>query len=35
MGLREAPVLFVLRDSETQFVNYRAKNDTYVIDRRT
>ena len=35
MALREAPVLFVLRDSETQLVNYRVKNDTYVIDRRT
>ena len=33
MVLREAPVLFVLRDSETQLVNYRVKNDTYVIDR--
>ncbi len=33
MLLREAPALFVLRDSETQLVNYRVKNDTYVIDR--
>jgi type IV secretion system protein VirB9 len=33
MVLREAPALFVLRDSETQLVNYRVKNDTYVIDR--
>ena len=31
--LREAPALFVLRDTETQLVNYRVKNDTYVIDR--
>ena len=33
MVLREAPVLFILRDSQTQLVNYRVKNDTYVIDR--
>ena len=33
MVLREAPALFVLRDSQTQLVNYRVKNDTYVIDR--
>ena len=33
MVLREAPALFVLRDSETQLVNYRVKNDTYIIDR--
>jgi P-type conjugative transfer protein TrbG len=33
MVLREAPALFVLRDSETELVNYRVKNDTYVIDR--
>ena len=33
MVLREAPALFVLRNSETQLVNYRVKNDTYVIDR--
>ena len=33
MVLREAPALFVLRDAETQLVNYRVKNDTYVIDR--
>lgn len=33
MVLREAPALFVLRDSQTQLVNYRIKNDTYVIDR--
>jgi type IV secretion system protein VirB9 len=33
MLVREAPVLFVLRDSETQLVNYRVKGDTYVVDR--
>jgi P-type conjugative transfer protein TrbG len=33
MVLREAPALFVLRDGETQLVNYRVKSDTYVIDR--
>jgi type IV secretion system protein TrbG len=33
MVLREAPALFVLRDSQTQLVNYRVKSDTYVIDR--
>jgi type IV secretion system protein TrbG len=33
MLVREAPVLFVLRDSQTQLVNYRVKGDTYVIDR--
>jgi type IV secretion system protein VirB9 len=33
MVLREAPALFILRDSQTQLVNYRVKNDTYVIDR--
>jgi P-type conjugative transfer protein TrbG len=33
MVLREAPALFVLRDSQTQLVNYRVKNDTYVVDR--
>jgi P-type conjugative transfer protein TrbG len=33
MVLREAPSLFVLRDSQTQLVNYRIKGDTYVIDR--
>jgi P-type conjugative transfer protein TrbG len=33
MVVREAPVLFVLRDKETQLVNYRVKGDTYVIDR--
>jgi DNA topoisomerase III len=34
-GIREgqAPALFVLRDKETQLVNYRVKNDTYIIDR--
>ena len=33
MLVREAPALFVLRDSETELVNYRVKGDTYVIDR--
>jgi type IV secretion system protein VirB9 len=33
MTVREAPALFVLRDKETQLVNYRVKGDTYVIDR--
>ena len=33
MLVREAPALFVLRDRETQLVNYRVKGDTYVIDR--
>ncbi|HEY4014297.1 MAG TPA: P-type conjugative transfer protein TrbG [Polyangiaceae bacterium] len=33
MLVREAPALFVLRDKETQLVNYRVKGDTYVIDR--
>jgi type IV secretion system protein VirB9 len=33
MVLREAPALFVLRDTQTQLVNYRVKNDTYIIDR--
>ncbi|HEV3190700.1 MAG TPA: P-type conjugative transfer protein TrbG [Polyangiaceae bacterium] len=33
MVLREAPALFVLRDSQTQLVNYRVKNDTYIVDR--
>jgi len=33
MLAREAPALFVLRDSETQLVNYRVKGDTYVVDR--
>ena len=33
MLAREAPALFVLRDKETQLVNYRVKGDTYVIDR--
>ncbi|MCB2181352.1 MAG: P-type conjugative transfer protein TrbG [Desulfobulbaceae bacterium] len=31
---REAPVLFVLSsDEETQLVNYRVKNDYYIVDR--
>jgi type IV secretion system protein VirB9 len=33
MLVREAPALFVLRDKETQLVNYRMKNAFYVIDR--
>ncbi len=33
MRVREAPALFVLRDKETELVNYRVKGDTYVIDR--
>jgi type IV secretion system protein VirB9 len=33
MLVREAPALFVLRDNETQLVNYRVKGDTYVVDR--
>jgi type IV secretion system protein VirB9 len=33
MLVREAPALFVLRDKETQLVNYRVKNDTYIVDR--
>jgi P-type conjugative transfer protein TrbG len=33
MLVREAPALFVLRDKETQLVNYRMKGDFYVIDR--
>ncbi len=33
MLVREAPALFVLRDKETQLVNYRVKNDFYVVDR--
>jgi type IV secretion system protein VirB9 len=33
MLVREAPALFVLRDNETQLVNYRVKGDLYVVDR--
>jgi type IV secretion system protein TrbG len=33
MLVREAPALFVLRDKETQLVNYRVRGDFYVIDR--
>lgn len=33
MLVREAPALFVLRDKETQLVNYRVRNDLYVVDR--
>jgi type IV secretion system protein VirB9 len=31
---REAPALFVISSmGDTQLVNYRVKNDTYVVDR--
>ena len=30
---REAPVLFVVGAGDTQLVNYRVKNDTYIVDR--
>ena len=31
---REAPALFVVSSSgDTQLVNYRVKNDTYIVDR--
>lgn len=33
MLVREAPALFVLRNKETQLVNYRVKSDFYVVDR--
>ncbi|HXX70126.1 MAG TPA: P-type conjugative transfer protein TrbG [Polyangiaceae bacterium] len=33
MRVREAPALFVLRDDQTQLVNYRMKGDFYVVDR--
>jgi type IV secretion system protein VirB9 len=33
MLVREAPALFVLREKEVQLVNYRVKNDFYVVDR--
>ncbi len=33
MRVREAPALFVLRDHQTQLVNYRMKADFYVVDR--
>jgi type IV secretion system protein VirB9 len=33
MRVREAPALFVLRDKETQLVNYRVRGSFYVIDR--
>ncbi len=33
MRVREAPALFVLRDKETQLVNYRVRNGFYVVDR--
>lgn len=33
MRVREAPALFVLRDDQTQLVNYRVRGDFYVVDR--
>lgn len=33
MRVREAPALFVWRNKETQLVNYRIRNDLYVVDR--
>lgn len=33
MRVREAPALFVLRDDQTQLVNYRMRGDFYVVDR--
>lgn len=33
MLVREAPALFVLRDKETQLVNYRVRDRFYVVDR--
>jgi type IV secretion system protein VirB9 len=33
MLVREAPAFFVLRDKETELVNYRVKGDTFVVDR--
>jgi type IV secretion system protein VirB9 len=33
MLVREAPALFVLRDRETEIVNYRQKGALYVVDR--
>ncbi len=33
MLVREAPALFVLRNKEIQLVNYRVKDDVYVVDR--
>jgi type IV secretion system protein VirB9 len=30
---REAPALFVVSGGDTQLVNYRVKNDTYIVDR--
>jgi type IV secretion system protein VirB9 len=33
MLVREAPALFVLRDKQTQLVNYRMRGDFYVVDR--
>lgn len=33
MLVREAPALFVWRNKETQLVNYRVRNELYVVDR--
>jgi P-type conjugative transfer protein TrbG len=33
MRVREAPALFVMRNHETQLVNYRVKASLYVVDR--
>lgn len=30
---REAPALFVVNAGDTQLVNYRVRNDTYIVDR--
>jgi type IV secretion system protein VirB9 len=30
---REAPALFVVSGGDTQLVNYRVRNDTYIVDR--
>lgn len=33
MLAREAPALFILRDKQTQLVNYRVRSNFYVVDR--
>lgn len=33
MLVRESPALFVWRDKETQLVNYRVRNELYIVDR--
>jgi P-type conjugative transfer protein TrbG len=33
MLVREAPVLFVVRDDQTQLVNYKVQREMYVVDR--